>query len=305
MAKLLSVPAMVLATTLLFSSPLARAQQGQGAGPQRPPRAVYDFDFPNERPLPAPVHDISGIWEPAANPDAGTQAKGAQLFPSSEDVQLPANGRPEGEPPYTALGWEAFLANKPSVGATMVLSAVTNDPVKGGDTGYGCDPTGFPRLLLYNFRTSRIIQTPENVVILYMFNKKWRVIPTDGQELPKEFPESRWFGYSVGRWEDNYTFVVHSGGIDDRTWLDAAGRPHSDALQVEERYQRTDRNHLMVTVIIDDPKMYTKPWTALHLSLRLQSPTYNIGEMECAPSEIKRYNDLFANPAAGIGDKGK
>jgi hypothetical protein len=62
----------------------------------------------------------------------------------------------------------------------MVPSALTNDPMP------GCDPQGFPRIVLHNFRTSRIIQTPENVVILYEFNKKWRTIWTDGRQLPKE-----------------------------------------------------------------------------------------------------------------------
>jgi hypothetical protein len=213
---------------------------------------------------------------------------------------MPSDGKPEHELPFTPLGREAFLVNKPSVGANMVLSALTNDPVKGGVTGTGCDPVGFPRLALYNYRTHRIIQTPENVVILYMFNKKWRVIRTDLPELPREFDEPAWFGYSVGRWEDDYTFVAHAGGFDERSWLDAAGRPHSDALRVEERYQRVDRDHLLVTIVIDDPKMYTRPWTALRMSFRLQSPSFQIREMECVPSETLKYNQLFANPAAGI-----
>jgi hypothetical protein len=181
----------------------------------------------------------------------------------------------------------------------MVVSALTNDPVKGGVTGTGCDPVGFPRQVLWNLRTSRIIQTPENVVILYLFNKKWRVIPTN-QTLPAQFDEPRWWGYSAGRWEDDYTFVVQSAGIDERTWLDAAGRPHSDELRVEERYQRVDREHLMLTVTINDPKMYTKPWTAMRMSLRLQSPDFDIREMECVPSENLLYNQLFANPAANL-----
>ena len=126
------------------------------------------------------------------------------------------------------------------------------------------------------------------------------MIRTDQPELPKEFDEPRWFGYSVGRWVDDYTFVVQSGGFDERTWIDAAGRPHSDALHVEERYQRVDRDHLMMTVTIDDPKMYTKPWTALKMSLRLQSPGFDIREMECSPSENALYNRLVANPAAGL-----
>jgi hypothetical protein len=51
---------------------------------------------------------------------------------------------------------------------------------------------------------------------------------------------------------------------------------------------------------VDDPKYYTKPWTALILPLRLQAPSFDIREMECSPSETALYNKLFANPAAGI-----
>jgi hypothetical protein len=260
----------------------------------RQPGAVYDFDRKGEKPSPAPRRDISGIWEPAAGPSAGIQADGAQLMRS--------DGRPEHELPFTPLGRQMFLANKPSVGVTMVTPALTNDPVKGGETGTGCDPVGFPRLALWNLRTTRIIQTPENVTILYMFNNKWRVIRTDLPALPQEFDEPRWFGYSVGRWEDDYTFVAQSGGFDERTWLDAAGRPHSDALRVEERYQRVDRDHLRLKVTIDDPKMYTKPWAALDISLRLQSPGFDMREMECVPSEVALYNKLFARPAADLPD---
>ncbi len=258
----------------------------------RQPGAVYDFDRKGETPAPAPRRDISGTWEPAAGPSAGIQADGALLMRS--------DGKPEHEPPFTELGRKTFLANAPSVGATMVLSAVTNDPVKGGITGTGCDPVGFPRLVLWNLRTSRIIQTPENVVILYLFNKKWRAIDTTKPELPREFDEPRWFGYSVGKWEDDYTFVVKSGGFDERTWIDAAGRPHSDALRVEERYQRVDRDHLVLTVTVDDSKMYTKPWTALKIPLRLQAASFDMREMECVPSENALYNKMFANPAAGL-----
>jgi hypothetical protein len=280
-------PGVVLLLLMTFST-AAYAQARQ-------PGAVYDFDRKGEKPGAAPRRDISGTWEPAAGPSAGIQADGAQLMRS--------DGKPEHEPPFTELGRKMFLENKPSVGATMVLSAVTNDPVKGGVTGTGCDPVGFPRLVLWNLRSSRIIQTPENVVVLYMFNKKWRVINTDGKPLPTEFPEPRWFGYSAGRWDDDYTFVVETGGIDERTWIDAAGRPHSDELRVEERYQRVDREHLLLTVTITDPKMYTKPWTAMRMSLRLQPANFDMREMECSPSENLLYNQLFAEPAAGVPAK--
>jgi len=259
---------------------------GQNDVVVRQPGALYDFDFKNEKPAPAPRRDISGIWEPAAGPGAGINGNGAQ--------QMPSDGKPEHELPYTPEGRAAYMEHKPTFGVTMVPSALSNDPMP------GCDPQGFPRIVLHNFRTSRIIQTPENVVILYEFNKKWRTIWTDGRQLPKEVEEPRWWGYSVGRWVDDYTFVAESTGFDERTWLDNAGRPHSDAMRVREEYKRTDRDHLVMTIIIDDPKYYTKPWTALILPLRLQKPSFDIREMECSPSETARYNKLFGNPAAGI-----
>ena len=259
---------------------------GQNDVVVRQPGALYDFDFKNDKPAPAPRRDISGIWEPAAGPGAGINGNGAQ--------QMPSDGKPEHELPYTPEGRAAYMEHKPTFGVTMVPSALSNDPMP------GCDPQGFPRIVLHNFRTSRIIQTPENVVILYEFNKKWRTIWTDGRQLPKEVEEPRWWGYSVGRWVDDYTFVAESTGFDERTWLDNAGRPHSDAMRVREEYKRTDRDHLVMTIIIDDPKYYTKPWTALILPLRLQKPSFDIREMECSPSETARYNKLFGNPAAGI-----
>src|ERR1700726_3695433 len=236
---------------LLMFITLTRAQDAEVA---RQPGAIYDFDAKGQKSAPAPRRSLSGTWEPARGPGDGIQATGAKAMPS--------DGKPEHDLPYTPLGRETFMAHKPTFGVTQVPSALTNDPMA------GCNPQGVPRIVLHNFRTSRIIQTPDNVVILYEFNKKWRVIWTDGRQLPKDATdptwgapdpaESRWWGYSVGRWMDDYTFEAESNGFDDRTWLDNAGRPHSDALHVIEQYHRADRDHLEMSITIDDPKMYTK-----------------------------------------------
>ncbi len=270
---------------LVALSPVALGQEAP-RDIRRVPGLVYDVDFEGQEAAPAPRRSMSGVWEPAASAGAGINARGAQ--------QMPSTGRPEHELPYTAEGRAAFMANKPTFGITSVPSALTNDTMP------GCDPQGFPRIVLHNFRTSRIIQTPENIVMLYLFNKKWRVIWTDGRELAAEPEEPRWWGYSVGRWVDDYTFVAESNGFNHNTWLDNAGRPHSDAMRVREQYQRVDRDHLVMTITIDDPKYYTRPWTASILPLRLQSPNFDIREMECVPTETALYNKLFANPAAGI-----
>jgi len=73
--------------------------------------------------------------------------------------------------------------------------------------------------------------------------------------------EPAWLGYSVGRWEAD-TFVVEGIGFRDRGWLSAReAYPNSDALRVIERWNRVDFGHMRLTVTIDDPKAYLKPWT--------------------------------------------
>ena len=76
----------------------------------------------------------------------------------------------------------------------------------------------------------------------------------------REDPNPTWMGYSVGRW-DGDTLVVTTAGYNDRTTIDLAGHPHTEALRMTERYHRRDAGHLDVQVTLDDPKAYTRPWT--------------------------------------------
>lgn len=234
-----------------------------------------------QKSAPAPRHDISGTWDPGDN---GIQQLGSRA--------MPEDGNPQHQPPFTPEGREALNQNKPSNGLRAVLPADTNDPV------VTCDPQGMPREDLYEMRTTQILQTPEKLFVLYTFGKTWRVIWLDGRELPKD-PEPRWYGYSVGKWVDDYTLVVQTTGLDERTWIDRAGRPHSDALRVEERFRRVDLDHLELSVTIDDPKMYTKPWLALDkLGFDLEPRDFDVREMICSPSEFAQYNKLIGNPAS-------
>jgi hypothetical protein len=296
MTRRFLVPAIALVAVLAFSY-LSRAQE------RRWPGAVYDSDKNGEKPGAAPRRSLSGIWEPAKTAADGIAANGAKAMPS--------DGKPEHELPYTPEGRKAFQANKPTYGVTQVPAALSNDPMP------ACNPQGFPRIILHNYRTSQIVQTEDQVLVLYEFNRKWREIWTDGRELPKD-PENpgwttvagvvappeepRWWGYSVGKWVDDYTFVDVSNGFHDDTWIDNAGRPHSDALQVEETFHRVDADHLELSIKIIDPKFYAKPWVALDkLSLRLQSRHFDIPEMECAPIETAKYDKFFSKPAARTG----
>jgi len=234
---------------------------------------------------PAPVRDLTGIWEPTPGYRDGVQATGARNYPS--------DGKPEHELPFTPLGLETWRSHKPGFGVTAVPIAENNDPFD------ICDPIGFPRIELFNLRAIQIWQNKNQVQIVYQNSQAWRNIWADGRELPKETLEPRWYGYSVGKWIDDYTFVVQTTGLDERTWIDNAGRPHSDELMVQETFHRVNHNIMELTLTINDPKMYTTPWNALDkFTLRLQPEWFDIREQICSASEAADYNKTVAAETA-------
>jgi len=75
---------------------------------------------------------------------------------------------------------------------------------------------------------------------------------------------------------------------------------------VIERYQRVNHDLLELTVTVDDPKMYTRPWVAVNkFPMRLQSPEYDVPEMMCIPSEQEEYYKDYGDAASGVDRKTK
>jgi hypothetical protein len=110
------------------------------------------------------------------------------------------------------------------------------------------------------FNLVRIVQTPPLTVMLYESpNSPHRTIFTDGRDLPKD-PNPTWLGYSIGRWEGD-TFVITTAGFNDRAWLDSAGHPQTESLRITERLRRRDFGHMDFEITIDDPKVFTRPFT--------------------------------------------
>ncbi|MEQ1948945.1 MAG: hypothetical protein ABL995_17270 [Bryobacteraceae bacterium] len=233
-----------------------------------------------------PKRDLAGIWAPLRTME-GIGGNG------------PLSARADGkhEPPYTAAGTAAFKKNRPSNGTTEVGPGEENDP------GHSCDPLGFPRADLFELRAEQIMQNKDQVVILYQYDRLWRSIWTDGRQISAD-ADPRWYGYSTGKWTDDYTFVATTVNMDDRTWLDNAGRPHSDELKVTEIFHRTAPDLLELSVIIDDPKFYSKPWPGIDkIQMKLQPAKTDSIEMMCVPSELNAYNVKHANLGNGITGK--
>jgi hypothetical protein len=121
-----------------------------------------------------------------------------------------------------------------------------------------CLPVSVPFHNFFNL--TRIVQTPALMVILYESpNSPHRTVFTDGRDLPKD-PNPSFLGYSIGRWEED-TFVITTTGFNDLGWLDSAGHPQTESLRLTERLRRRDFGHMEFEMTIDDPKVFTRPFT--------------------------------------------
>lgn len=144
-----------------------------------------------------------------------------------------------------------------------------------------CLPMGYMQFHLHP-EPRKIIQTPEELVMIYEANYGLRQIFTDGRSLPDNDPEPWWYGYSVGHWEGD-TLVVTSNHFRDGGWLDVHGSPLTDQATITERFRRPDFGHLQIDVTIDDPKAYTKPFTVrVNQTIMLNS---NLIEFICLENE--------------------
>jgi len=130
----------------------------------------------------------------------------------------------------------------------------------------------------------KVIQTRDVVVILYEASMGVRQIFTDGRSAPGDDPQPWWYGYSVGHW-DGDTLVVETTGLRDDGWLDVFGTPLTDAAKITERFRRPSYGRMEIDVTIDDPKVYTKPWT-VRVNQRIM-PDQELLEFVCL--ENQRY----------------
>ena len=251
----------------------------------RPPVAEEDKK-------PALRRSLAGMW----GSREGNQAKGVQLRPNLGTTD---------ELPYTPHGLELYESYKPMEGVPprAVPPAETNDPRA------RCEPLGFPRYNHYDLGV-QILQDEHKVAILYSYDNRWRVIWTDGRSLPTlvdggveidgQYRASRWLGYSVGRWVDDYTLEVQTVGMmpEDKVWLDNTGRPISDQLRVTETFRRLDLDTMEWSETIEDPKIYTRPWETMKLSMTLQDPRTDAINRICSPAEIEEYNRVYGDGAS-------
>jgi len=182
--------------------------------------------------------DLTGVWSPPRT------AKGF----------LPYNFSPETPPPMQP--WAAKRCELVGCG-TGTLGRANDDQMDPNLSS--CAPLGIPRIL-NNVAPFEILQAKNRVIMLFESGNSIRQIWMDGRGHPADW-DPTWLGHSIAHWEGD-TLVVDTVGMNDKTWLDTAGHPHSDALHIVERIRRVDHDTLENNVTFDDPKTYTRPWSS-------------------------------------------
>ena len=122
-----------------------------------------------------------------------------------------------------------------------------------------CMPLGILQMDTHPF-PRRFVQTPGYLAILHERDLEYRQIFTDGRPLPDD-PQPAWNGYSTGKWVGD-ALVVETIGLRDGLWADYDGSPLTSAAKITERLRRLNFGSMEVEITVNDPKAYTKPWTA-------------------------------------------
>lgn len=194
--------------------------------------------------------DFSGMWAPRDVLPCDASQRGVQCteLPLTPQLINFAAGFKDGLP-YQP--WAADLVKSRSKEVGYI------------DPHTHCMPPNFPRAWAFP-EAEKIFQTPTQLVILHEFNASYRQIFFDGRGLPDDMLPT-FNGYSIAHWEGD-TLVVGSAGYRDDSWLDTSGNFFSSVARLTERIRRPNFGSLDVDVTIDDPKVFTKPWTVvLHM----------------------------------------
>jgi hypothetical protein len=184
--------------------------------------------------------DLTGIWEVVG------------------DRVMPTDGRVRSKYVYDIAA--DLPGGAPFLPWAKALHAERQQSLGVGAPTERCLPHGIPDAMLTRTLPFKIVQNPRLTIILYEEFNNWRQVFMDGRPLPTD-PQPAWLGYSVGRW-DGDVLVIETAGFNDKSWLDAGGTPHSDALRTTERLRRLDFGHMEAEFTFDDPKTFTRPWSA-------------------------------------------
>jgi hypothetical protein len=144
-----------------------------------------------------------------------------------------------------------------------------------------CWPVGVPGFILRPMTEPMyFVQTPKEVVMILSSKQEIRHVYLTDKHTPNLKPS--WYGESIGRYEGD-TLVVDTVGINESTWVDGFGTPHSKALHVVERFRLTDGGKEMeANVRVEDPGAFTMPWNGIQRFRQYEAAVRKVGAEKIA-----------------------
>jgi len=225
--------------------------------------------------LPDGHPDLQGFWNAANNGGAVFEI---QNHPKPKPGVPPGRGAiidpPDGYLPY--LNWAAAKARN------------TFEHDLAEEPELHCYMSGIPKQMYVQFGF-QILQPPGYVVMTWEFMHSYRIIPTDGRpHIPDNI--KLFEGDPVGRWEGD-VLVVDTTNLNDRTWFDTVGNFHSDSEHVVEYFRPVDSNTIKYEAVVEDDKVFTRPWRIAMDLYRNTEPNYEQMEFACIEGnqDVKHY----------------
>jgi len=181
------------------------------------------------------------------------------------------------------------------------------------DPEAACYLPGIPRATYLPYPFQIVQGGNDDMLMVYEYANANRVIEMRDVEIP---PIDTWMGTSYGKWDGDTLVVVTlsqgpgevklPGGVMEPngvTWLDRSGNYLSHTATVTERFTKMGDNHIQYSATIEDPELYTRPWTISMPLYRRLEPNAQLLEFRCVPfSEQLLYGDLLEespSPAEG------
>jgi hypothetical protein len=206
---------------------------------------------------PGGVIPYNELWYDRGNKVAGT--KRTSLIVDPPDGRLPP-WTPEGQ---KKANLRAAARRNDQLGHPLADSWEDRPLQERCIMGLNSGPPMTPDAYNNNFQ---LFQTPGYVVILNEMVHSARIVPLDGRPHGSI---RQWKGDSVGRWEGD-TLVVDTTNFKRETSLDGS----SANTHLIERFTRTGANTLLYEFTVDDPTMWTRPWTAVIPTSKSEDPIY-------------------------------
>jgi hypothetical protein len=239
--------------------------------------------------------EAASAYDPPRTPDGQPDLNGVWDVPGStwEDLE---------EHPGTLddNGYAALVVDPPDGNVPMQAWADARRRELVGQFVHpvaACFLSGVPYLMVRP-APFQFLQTPEHFVMLGERAHGYRIVSMN-EQTPIGEDITQWNGVSTGRWDGN-TLVIETTQQNGMSWLDQRARFYTEEAKIVERLTLIGPDSLHYQATIDEPNVYTRPFT-IAVAYRRSAEGTEVVEESCyetneALMEIYRFSGFSIFP---------